>query len=97
MLLVSRRLVDAGIEVQHIHADGSLEVHEDALRRLVAMAGTPPHQFDLLRTQADVEAEAYARQANRVGYVDLRIAAVPQAQWVEAVHRQIGRELTPDK
>lgn len=78
MLLVSRRLVGAGLEVQHIHAEGPLEAHEDAVRRLVALAGAPPDQFDLLRTEADVEAEAYARQANRVGYVDPRFAALPK-------------------
>lgn len=77
-LLVSRHLAESGRAVQHIHADGSLEAHQDAVRRLVEMAGGQPDQFDLLRTQADVEAEAYARQANRVGYVDPRFAAVPK-------------------
>lgn len=77
-LLVSRRLSESGFEVQHVHADGSLEAHQDAVRRLVEMAGGQPDQFDLLRTQADVEAEAYARQANRVGYVDPRFAALPK-------------------
>lgn len=77
-LLVSRRLAESGLDVQHIHADGSLEAHRDAVRRLVEMAGGQPDQFDLLRTQADVEAEAYARQANRVGYVDPRFDDLPK-------------------
>jgi uncharacterized protein (DUF488 family) len=77
-LLVSRCLAESGYEIWHIHADGFLEAHEEALRRLVAMAGNQPDQIDLFRTQSDIEAEAYARQASRVGYVDPRFSTASE-------------------
>jgi uncharacterized protein (DUF488 family) len=36
-LLVSERLTEMGIEVGHIHADGSTESHQDALTRLLGL------------------------------------------------------------
>lgn len=71
-LLVGRRLAEEGTDVRHIHADGSLESHCDAVARLVKLAGGLPDQVDLLRSKSEVEAEAYSRQAARVGYVDHR-------------------------
>lgn len=71
-LLVARALVDAGIDVSHIHADGTLEPHAAAMERLLDVAGLPRH--DLFRSRDDLLAEALARQEERVAYVDARMA-----------------------
>ena len=40
-ILVARHLAALGIDVQHILANGKLESHADALRRLSRMVGLP--------------------------------------------------------
>ena len=70
-LLVSRELMSAGTPVVHIHADGRVEPHADAIRRLLRLFGLP--EEDLFRTQSDLIEEAYARQELRVAYVDERL------------------------
>lgn len=70
LLLVGRGLCDSGEDVRHIHANGVVESHGAAVRRLISLAGKQPDQVDLLLSDADVEAQAYARQAARVAYVD---------------------------
>jgi len=65
-ILVARNLVEAGIGVQHIHADGSLETHEHAIGRLL-------HQLQLVghsRSQnlEEVIAAAYKIQGERIAY-----------------------------
>lgn len=67
-LLVARALAEHGDTVQHIHADGSLESHEAAMERLLEVAGVPKE--DLFRSREELLAEALARQAERVAYVD---------------------------
>jgi uncharacterized protein (DUF488 family) len=67
-LLVSRELMAAGTPVVHIHADGRLESHQDAMRRLLGIVGLPTS--DLFRTEQDLVEEAYALQERRVAYVD---------------------------
>ena len=67
-LLVSRELVAAGTAVAHIHADGHLEPHADAMTRLLRLVGLP--EEDLFRSQSELVAEAYGRQEERVAYVD---------------------------
>ncbi len=66
-LLVSRELVSLGLDVQHIHADGRLEAHTDALRRLLKQLRLP--QRDLFRTEHEMIEEGYSRQERRVAYV----------------------------
>ncbi len=68
-LLVSPALVNQGLGVTHIHADGMLEPHGEAMDRLLA-------KFNLLRQDlfaqpraALVEA-AIQRQAARIGHVE---------------------------
>jgi uncharacterized protein (DUF488 family) len=74
-ILVSRELAALGAIVEHIHADGSLEPHADALRRL--LAGFGMQEAELFRTTEEVLDDAYARQERRIAYVDeeLREAA----------------------
>ncbi|MHC8508931.1 MAG: DUF488 domain-containing protein [Rhodospirillales bacterium] len=65
-ILVSRRLAEAGVPVTHILADGGLETHEAALKRLMArldLAGD-----DLFRSREDMAAEAYRRQGAAMAY-----------------------------
>jgi hypothetical protein len=70
-LLISRDLVDDGIPIVHIHADGHLEPHADAIGRLLQQLGLPEH--DLFRTPSEMVDEAYSRQEARVAYVDQRL------------------------
>jgi uncharacterized protein (DUF488 family) len=65
-ILVARRLVEAGVDIQHIHADGSLESHRDALARLRELHRLP--EADLFRTPEEILAEAYLRQESRIAY-----------------------------
>ena len=61
-----------GTYVVHIHADGHLEPHTDAMRRLLQLLGLP--EQDLFRTKSELIEEAYARQEVRVAYVDEQLA-----------------------
>jgi uncharacterized protein (DUF488 family) len=67
-LLVARELDALGAPVAHIHADGSLESHPAALDRLLRLLKMPA--FDLFRTREELRDEAYARQEQRIAYVD---------------------------
>ena len=67
-LLVSRALEQEGTPVAHIHADGRLESHHDAMLRLLPMVGLPV--TDLFRSEEELIAEACAKQEDRVAYVD---------------------------
>lgn len=66
-LLVARALVDSGVVVHHILADGRLESHEAAMDRLLDVTGLP-HQ-DLFRSNEELVADALARQEQRVAFV----------------------------
>lgn len=67
-VLVSRVLVDRGASVSHIHGDGRLEDHEDAILRL--MSGFSLDQDDLFHTREELMVEALARQEQRIAYID---------------------------
>ena len=67
-LLVSRALVRQGTPVAHIHVDGRLEPHHDAMLRLLPLVGLPT--TDLFRSEDDLIEEACAKQESRVAYVD---------------------------
>jgi hypothetical protein len=66
-ILISRHLVARGTQVLHIHADGRLETHREAERRLLRLWDL--HDPDLFRTQDQILAEAYERQEARIAYV----------------------------
>jgi uncharacterized protein (DUF488 family) len=67
-LLVARELVALGASVVHIHADGSLETYEDAMKRLIKMLGLPDE--DLFRNKEEMIADACALQEERIAYVN---------------------------
>jgi uncharacterized protein (DUF488 family) len=69
-LLVARKLVDAGQPVAHLHSDGSLEAHTDAMSRLMRELRMP--QNDLFVSREDLIAAACAEQEKRIAYVDKR-------------------------
>ena len=71
-LLVARELVAEGLEVVHIHADGRLESHDDAVTRLLQLVGTGP-QTSFLQTRDELIDEAYSAQERRIAYVDKRL------------------------
>lgn len=66
-LLVSRELEARGVAVAHIHADGRLEPHADAMTRLlVEFRMAEP---DLFRTREELIEEACAVWEERIVYV----------------------------
>jgi len=66
-LLVGRRLVDRGIHVAHILADGSLELHEDAMMRLREVFNLADN--DLFYSGDDQLGIALSIQEARIAYV----------------------------
>ncbi|MGQ0628121.1 MAG: DUF488 domain-containing protein [Phycisphaerales bacterium] len=75
-LLVARALVERGVAVEHILADGSLESHDGALTRLLELVGLP--RQDLFRGRQQLIDEGLARQEERVAFVEERLAAEPR-------------------
>jgi uncharacterized protein (DUF488 family) len=65
-ILVGRHLAALGFDVEHIHADGRLESHTDALKRLARILGLP--EQDMFRSQEELLADAYHRQGERIAY-----------------------------
>lgn len=63
-LLVSRRLAERGVVLQHILADGSVLSQHDAESRLIAAAGLG--EADLLHSRADLLEAAYAAREARI-------------------------------
>lgn len=76
-ILVARHLAAAAIDIQHIHANGKLEMHADALSRLARMVGVP--EDDMFRSPEDLQADAYQRQGNRIAYQMERTPAAAHA------------------
>ena len=71
-LLVAGALASHGIPIFHIHADGHIESHEEAMIRLLRITGIP--RQDLFRSTSDLLAEALARQEELVAYVDEKLS-----------------------
>jgi uncharacterized protein (DUF488 family) len=65
-ILIAPHILAAGFDVQHIHADGSLESHADALGRLRRQLDLP--EYDLFRTE-DVIEDACRIQAGKIAFV----------------------------
>ena len=72
-LLVARVLAARGVAVQHILEDGSLELHEAAMERLLHVIGLA-HE-ELFRSKEDLLAEALAKQEERIAYVNETLTA----------------------
>jgi len=72
-LLVAPELIERGLSVAHILADGRVEPHQATMARLLDAVGTA--QADLFRSQSELLKEALARQQERVAYLDVRMKA----------------------
>lgn len=71
-ILVSPRLRERGIEVQHILSDGTLESHEQAENRLKQLFDLPDRE--LFRSRGEIVAEAYRLQGERIAYQEDALA-----------------------
>lgn len=67
-ILVARELRRRGVEVAHIHADGRLERHEDALSRLARMLGVREEEQHLFRSAQELRDDLYRMQETRIAY-----------------------------
>ena len=67
-ILVARELVASGLNVTHILEDGSLEPHDETLKRLSEQLRLPAQ--DLFLTPEELKDRAYAAQEQRIAYVD---------------------------
>ena len=67
-ILVARRLCEGGATVVHIHADGSLEQHEDALSRLAKTLRVRDDAMHLFRSPEDLIDDLYRMQEARIAY-----------------------------
>ncbi len=71
-MLVARALDGQGIGVAHILGDGGLELHTDAMERLLDLIGLP-HK-ELFRSREERIAEALTRQEEKIAYVNEKLA-----------------------
>lgn len=74
-ILVSRRLVERGANVQHILADGELENHNSTVDRLLVKLDL--HNGDLFRSTAELIEDAYRIQGRRIAYRNPEESARP--------------------
>jgi uncharacterized protein (DUF488 family) len=65
-ILIARHLVTHGIGVRHIHADGTVETQDEALKRLMRMLHVS--EEDMFRCREDLFAEAYLLQEKKIAY-----------------------------
>jgi len=66
-ILVSRKLHEKGLEINHIHHDSTLELHIDLESRLMKMFGL--HQLDItMRSKEERLNDAYTRQGNKISF-----------------------------
>lgn len=72
-LLVAQALDENGIKVAHIHANGELETHDEAMDRLLKLFNLRP-EGELFLTREDLITEAVNRQTKRVAFVDENLA-----------------------
>ncbi len=64
-ILVARHLIRRGLRIVHILADGSLEMHDQALRRLVSRLKLAE---DLFHSESLAVEAAYEKQAERIAF-----------------------------
>ena len=79
-LLVARALEEQGIDVAHIHGDGRLETHAEAMDRLLERFNLHPEGdlFRSLQPRENLIAEAVALQAKRVAFVKENLTSTPR-------------------
>ncbi|MBF0634467.1 MAG: DUF488 domain-containing protein [Nitrospinae bacterium] len=67
-LLVARKLFETGVQVSHIHSDGSLESHHEFESRLLALCKLP--EGDLFKGRDAFLLDAYLIRGEHVAYED---------------------------
>ena len=67
-ILVARKFFESGIPVNHIHADGTLESHQEMESRLLVVCKLP--EVDMFMTREECVAKAYELQEARIAYQD---------------------------
>lgn len=67
-ILIARYLEGHGIRVIHIHDDGHLEPHSDAIRRLAATLPLRGREGHLFRSDEDLWEDAYKLQEAKIAY-----------------------------
>lgn len=72
-ILVARDLIRRGIEVEHILSDGSVELHDQSLDRLMRELRIDTH--DLFATRTQLCDRAYREQEKRIAYVKHEVVA----------------------
>ena len=72
-LMVSLALDEKGIRIAHIHSDGRLEQHSEAMDRLLELRKLSGEDF--FRTREDRIAEAVAQQSRRIANTRVQPAA----------------------
>jgi uncharacterized protein (DUF488 family) len=77
-ILVAPAVAARGVEILHIHPDGHLERHENAMTRLLALCGLPA--ADLFHTRAQLVEDALVRQEEKIAYVDDRLAGASSGE-----------------
>ena len=77
-LLVGRRLVERGIEVNHILRDGRVEPQADTEERLLKL--TRQTEYDLLASRAERLEQAYRDQNRRLARPGARKSAPPRSE-----------------
>jgi uncharacterized protein (DUF488 family) len=78
-ILVTRQLCILGFTVDHIHADGHLESHHEAMLRLCAQLRLRENEHHLFRTDQDLLDDAYSMQEKRIAYEQEALPDAPAA------------------
>jgi uncharacterized protein (DUF488 family) len=65
-ILVSRHLINLGLNISHVHSDGSLESHSDALARLARILRITNHE--IFKSQDEVLSDLYSVQERRIAF-----------------------------
>lgn len=65
-ILVARHLYERGLEIKHIHSDGSLETHEALMKRLLSLLGL--EERDMFLSKNEVWKNAYYLQGLEISY-----------------------------
>lgn len=67
-ILVARELENRGHQIQHIHADGTVEMHQHAMSRLINQLLLQQGDSDLFQCGKTLLEKAYDDQAERIAY-----------------------------
>lgn len=76
-ILVARELVRVGSDIAHILADGRVERHDVAMKRLLEQLGMGGHR-DLFLTEEQLMDKAYTAKERRIAYFKKESTCKPQ-------------------